>query len=156
MRDRASLKKAWDECRPEIVFHLAAQPIVRESYRDPISTLETNFMGTANVLEMARIFGEPVSAVVVSSDKCYENREWIYGYREEDPMGGHDIYSMSKGATELLVSSYRRSFFSPEKDRSAWRCCGHSARRQRDRRRRLGGRSNCARLCAVFVRRTNY
>ncbi len=100
-----------DEHRPEFVFHLAAQALVRRSYREPIETNRTNVLGTAHVLEAVRLAERPCSVVVVSSDKCYENREWWHGYRESDPMGGHDIYSMSKGATELVVSSYRRSFF---------------------------------------------
>jgi CDP-glucose 4,6-dehydratase len=111
VRDARRLGEVWREARPEIVFHLAAQPLVRESYRAPLATLETNFNGTAHVLELARLASDPLALVVVTSDKCYENREWVYGYREGDAMGGHDVYSMSKGATELLVSSYRRSFF---------------------------------------------
>jgi CDP-glucose 4,6-dehydratase len=111
VRDPARLSEVWTEARPEIVFHMAAQPLVRESYRDPLATLETNFNGTAHVLELARRVSAPLALVVVTSDKCYENREWVYGYREDDAMGGHDVYSMSKGAAELLVSSYRRSFF---------------------------------------------
>lgn len=111
VRDASRLAEVWREARPEIVFHLAAQPLVRESYRAPVETLETNFNGTAHVLELARRSDERHAVVVVTSDKCYENREWVYGYREDDPVGGHDVYSMSKGAAELLVSSYRRSFF---------------------------------------------
>jgi CDP-glucose 4,6-dehydratase len=111
VRDARRLGEVWREARPEIVFHLAAQSLVRESYREPLATLETNFNGTAHVLELARRSPDPLALVVVTSDKCYENREWVYGYREDDAMGGHDVYSMSKGASELLVSSYRRSFF---------------------------------------------
>lgn len=103
------------QVKPEVVFHLAAQALVRRSYRMPLETIQTNLLGTANLLEGIRHAGysgeSPCSVVAVTSDKCYENRETCYGYREEDPMGGHDIYSASKGAMELLVSSWRRSFF---------------------------------------------
>lgn len=107
------VQKAVRECRPHFVIHAAAQPLVRRSYQQPLETLGTNVMGTAHVLDALRVANESVTAVVVTSDKAYENREWAYGYREDEPMGGHDIYSMSKGATELLVSAWRRSFFSP-------------------------------------------
>ena len=99
------------EVQPDIIIHLAAQPIVRHSYIDPLGTLSTNVMGTANLLEAARAANRRCSIVVVTSDKCYENEEWIWGYRENDRMGGKDPYSMSKGAAELVVSSWRRSFF---------------------------------------------
>ena len=111
VRDGDGLRRAWRESRPEIVFHMAAQSLVRESYADPLATLDTNVMGTAQVLEAARRAPGRVALVVVTSDKCYENREWVWAYRENDPMGGHDPYSMSKGAAELVVSSWRRSFF---------------------------------------------
>ena len=114
VRDRDRLLGVWRSARPEIVFHLAAQSLVRESYADPLATLATNVMGTANVLDVARHSPDRLSLVMVTSDKCYENREWVYAYRETDPMGGHDPYSMSKGAAELLVSSWRRSFFASE------------------------------------------
>ena len=114
IRDLEALKSLFQSFRPEAVFHLAAQPIVRQSYVDPIETVTTNIVGTANVLEAVRSLDGPCAVVVVSSDKCYENREWIWGYRENDPMGGHDPYSMSKGATELVTASWRRSFFSGE------------------------------------------
>jgi CDP-glucose 4,6-dehydratase len=94
-------------------MHLAAQPLVRESYRDPLYTFETNAMGTVNLLESIRELGIGCGVIVVTSDKCYENNEWDWGYRESDAMGGVDPYSASKGAVELIVSSYRRSFFSP-------------------------------------------
>ncbi len=113
IRDEAELDRAIAAARPELVFHLAAQPLVRKSYQEPIATIETNVMGTAHLLEAVRRQGKPCVVVVVTSDKCYENREWLYGYREDESMGGHDVYSMSKGATELVVSSYRRSFFGP-------------------------------------------
>ncbi|MBA3340366.1 MAG: CDP-glucose 4,6-dehydratase [Gemmatimonadaceae bacterium] len=111
IRDRAGLDNAWRAAEPEIVFHLAAQSLVRESYREPLTTLATNVTGTAHVLDIARERAAPVALVLVTSDKCYENREWVHAYREDDAMGGHDVYSMSKGAAELLISSYRRSFF---------------------------------------------
>ena len=113
VRDLPRLRAAIAEARPDFVFHLAAQPLVRLSYEIPVQTIETNVLGTAHVLEALRAERRPCAAVVVTSDKCYENREWIYGYREDEPMGGHDVYSMSKGAAELVVASYRRSFFPP-------------------------------------------
>lgn len=111
VRDLPRLTAAVAECAPDVVFHLAAQPLVRRSYDEPVLTLETNVMGTAHVLEAIRSTGRPCAAVMVTSDKCYENREQLYGYREDEPMGGHDVYSMSKGASELVIASWRRSFF---------------------------------------------
>ena len=113
VRDLAALREVLAAAPPTIVFHLAAQALVRRSYQAPLETLETNVMGTANLLEALRLARRPCVVVIVSSDKCYENREWELGYREDEPVGGHDVYSMSKGATELVVSSYRRSFFPP-------------------------------------------
>ncbi len=111
IRDKDKLEKIFNKHQPEIVFHLAAQPIVRKSYLDPIETYETNVMGTLNVFEACR-FSSSVKAIVnITSDKCYENKEWIWGYRENEPMGGYDIYSSSKGCAELLTASYRNSFF---------------------------------------------
>ncbi len=112
VRDLSVVRAAYDASRPDYVFHLAAQPLVRLSYARPVETIETNVVGTANVLEAARLARRPCAVVVVTSDKCYENRETLWGYREDEPMGGHDVYSMSKGAAELVVASYRRSFFS--------------------------------------------
>ena len=111
IRDLDCIRDAIRDSRPEIVFHLAAQSLVRESYRSPIDTLATNVMGTANLLEAVRSSNSVRAAIVVTSDKCYENREQQAGYRETDPMGGHDPYSSSKGAAELVTSSFRRSFF---------------------------------------------
>jgi CDP-glucose 4,6-dehydratase len=111
VRDRASLAGAIAKADPEFVFHLAAQPLVLESYRDPLGTIATNVIGTANLLDVLRVAGKPVVAVIVTSDKCYENDGRHHSFREADPLGGHDVYSMSKGAAELVVSSYRRSFF---------------------------------------------
>ena len=115
IRDFAALRAALADADPDIVFHLAAQPLVRESYRNPRDTFEINFMGTVNLLDAIRELGLACAVVVVTSDKCYENREWTWGYRESDSLGGHDPYSASKGATEILVSSYRRSFFPPDR-----------------------------------------
>ena len=115
VRNFAQVREVMEACKPDVVFHLAAQALVRKSYADPLGTIETNINGTAHVLEAIRVTRQRCAVVVVSSDKCYENREWVYGYREDDAMGGFDPYSMSKGATELVTSSWRRSFFSPEK-----------------------------------------
>ncbi|MDP3176939.1 MAG: CDP-glucose 4,6-dehydratase, partial [Spirochaetaceae bacterium] len=112
VRDRAAVAKALRDSHSQIVFHLAAQPIVRESYADPIGTYETNVMGTANLLEAVRGCPEVRAVVVVTTDKCYENREWEWGYREIDALGGHDPYSSSKACSEIVAAAYRRSFFS--------------------------------------------
>ena len=106
------LDKAVKDARPHLIFHLAAQPIVRESYVNPLTTLSTNVIGTANLLESVRRSDLSCALVIVTSDKCYENNGTFWGFREDDPMGGHDVYSMSKGAAELVVASWRRSFFS--------------------------------------------
>lgn len=115
VRDLARTETVVRSAKPDFVFHLAAQSLVRRSYASPVDTIATNVMGTTHVLEAVRRAGLRTHVVVVSSDKCYENREWPYAYREEDAMGGHDPYSMSKGATELVTASYRRSFFDPKK-----------------------------------------
>ena len=114
IRDFGGLRKTVQATDPEVVFHLAAQPLVRESYANPLETFDTNVMGTANVLEALRDCGRLKAIVVVTSDKCYENKEWLWGYRETEMMGGSDPYSASKGATELVASSFRRSFFAGE------------------------------------------
>ncbi|MHB8482959.1 MAG: CDP-glucose 4,6-dehydratase, partial [Nitrospiria bacterium] len=114
VRDESYLFKALQTHQPEMVFHLAAQPLVRHSYQDPVETYATNVMGTVNVLEAIRKTPGVRVCVNITSDKCYENREWDYAYRENDPMGGYDPYSSSKGAAELVASAYRRSFFNPE------------------------------------------
>jgi CDP-glucose 4,6-dehydratase len=113
VRDRAHLANALESARPDVVFHLAAQSLVLASYDDPLGTIQTNIVGTANLLDALRTIGRPCSVVIVTSDKCYENRGWVYGYRETDGLGGHDVYSMSKAAAELVTASYRRSFFAP-------------------------------------------
>ena len=110
IRDYAAVKSAMDDFRPEIVIHMAAQPLVRLSYQQPIETYATNVMGTVHVLEAARHAGSVRAIVNITTDKCYENREWVWGYREDEPMGGHDPYSNSKGCAELVSSAYRRSF----------------------------------------------
>ena len=115
VRDAAALASAVREIKPQIVFHLAAQPLVRRSYREPRETFDINVMGTVNLLEAVRAAGDVRVCQVITSDKCYENNGWAYAYRENDAMGGSDPYSASKGAAELVVSAWRRSFFPPEK-----------------------------------------
>jgi CDP-glucose 4,6-dehydratase len=115
VRDLAAVRAAVVAAQPDFVFHLAAQPLVRLSYDQPTETFATNVIGTANVLEAVRLATDPdrpCAVVAVTTDKCYENREWVHSYREEDPMGGYDPYSASKGAAELVIASYRRSYFS--------------------------------------------
>ncbi len=112
--DLPNLVATFEEKQPEIIIHMAAQAIVRESYVDPINTFATNVMGTANVLEASRKIECLRSVIIVTSDKCYENREWHWGYRENEAMGGHDPYSSSKGCAELVTAAYRRSFFSDD------------------------------------------
>jgi len=111
MRDLPFLKRVIQSSQPEIIIHMAAQSLVRESYKDPVGTYATNVMGTVNLLESARSCDNVRVILVITSDKCYENREIDYGYCESDPMGGHDPYSSSKGCSELVTSAYRRSFF---------------------------------------------
>ncbi|MFN7684427.1 MAG: CDP-glucose 4,6-dehydratase [Oligoflexia bacterium] len=111
VRDLGALGRSFAEFRPEVVFHLAAQPLVRLSYEDPVGTIATNVVGTANLLECVRKSPSVGLVVNITSDKCYENREWAYSYRENDPMGGYDPYSASKGCAELIFSSFARSFF---------------------------------------------
>ena len=109
--DLDALQECMRQARPEVVLHLAAQSLVRRSYREPVRTYATNVMGTVHLLEAVRQVQGVRAVVVVTSDKCYENREWIWGYRETDAMGGHDPYSNSKGCAELVTSALRRSFF---------------------------------------------
>lgn len=111
IRDKKLLNSVFEEFKPEFVFHLAAQSLVKRSYGDPIDTFETNILGSANVLEEVRKATNVKSLVYVTSDKCYENVEWVWGYRESDPLGGVDPYSSSKAAAELIFSSYQRSYF---------------------------------------------
>lgn len=113
IRDAEAVRSAVAGFRPEIVFHLAAQALVRPSYEDPLATWATNVMGTAHVLEACRHAADVRAIVVATSDKCYANREWHWAYRESDPLGGHDPYSASKAGAEMVVASYRQSFFAP-------------------------------------------
>lgn len=113
IRDGEKLKEIFREYQPEIVFHLAAQPLVRLSYEKPVETYEANVMGTINVMEAIRFTVSVKVAVMITTDKCYENKEQIWGYRENEPMGGYDPYSSSKGCCEIAISSWRRSFFNP-------------------------------------------
>jgi CDP-glucose 4,6-dehydratase len=108
------LQQVMKEFSPEIVFHLAAQPIVRLSYEIPRDTFEINIIGTVNILDIARKLPSVRIVIIVTSDKCYENQEWVWGYREKDPMGGHDPYSSSKGCAELVTACFRDSFFHPQ------------------------------------------
>jgi CDP-glucose 4,6-dehydratase len=114
IRDRQSLTAALMEAEPHIVIHMAAQPLVRDSYKIPIETYEINVMGTVNLFEAVRSSRTVKAVINVTTDKCYENKEWVWGYRECDPLGGYDPYSNSKACSELVTSSYRNSYFSPE------------------------------------------
>jgi CDP-glucose 4,6-dehydratase len=111
VRDLSELASAIDRVQPQIIFHLAAQSLVRVSYQNPVDTYTTNVLGTVHVLEAARRFGGTRVVLNITSDKCYENREVLWGYRETDPMGGYDPYSSSKGCAELVAAAYRRSYF---------------------------------------------
>jgi len=112
IRNAKELTRAMQQAAPDIVIHMAAQSLVRESYENPTVTYETNVMGTVNVFEAVRNTHTVRAVLNITTDKCYENREWVWGYRENDPMGGYDPYSSSKGCAELVSSAYRRSFFS--------------------------------------------
>lgn len=114
IRDYDKLSRFILESKPEIIIHMAAQPLVRESYRNPVETYEVNVMGTVKILEAAR-HNPGIKAILnVTTDKCYDNKEWFWGYRENEPMGGYDPYSNSKGCSELVTSAYRNSFFNPK------------------------------------------
>lgn len=115
IRDYELLVKTIKSINPDIIFHLAAQPLVLESYANPLATMNTNVMGTTNLLNASRYTEALKAIVIISTDKCYENKEWNRGYHENDPMGGFDPYSASKGCAELVVSSFRRSYFHPDK-----------------------------------------
>jgi CDP-glucose 4,6-dehydratase len=117
IRNRAQLEECLVTEQPDFIFHLAAQPLVRRSYEDPIETWQTNLFGTLNLLEALRKLNKPCAAVIVTSDKCYDNVEWVWGYRETDAMGGPDPYSASKGAAELAIRSYIKSYFTKEKSK---------------------------------------
>lgn len=114
VRDLAICQKAINENKPDFVFHLAAQPLVRKSYTDPLATFEVNMLGTLNILESLRMSNHPCTAVFITSDKCYDNVEQLWGYRENDKLGGKDPYSGSKGAAELVIRSYAESFFAKD------------------------------------------
>jgi CDP-glucose 4,6-dehydratase len=114
VRDLNRLIEVFNSEKPDIVFHHAAQPLVIESYKNPVETFEVNVLGTVNVLEAIRQTPSVKAAIIITTDKCYENKEWVWGYRENDPMGGYDPYSASKGAAELVINAYRRSFFMEE------------------------------------------
>lgn len=114
VRDIEHLGRVWNDVQPEVAFHLAAQPIVRDSYSDPLKTVTTNTLGTVHVLELARLSARPMAVVLITSDKCYENLELERGYVEHDQLGGRDVYSGSKAAAEILINSYRRSFMNGE------------------------------------------
>jgi len=115
IRDFTQLSKSIFRIRPDVIFHFAAQSLVGQGYISPLETIEINTIGTANLMEAVRQAGVPAAVIVVTSDKCYKNNEWIYGYRENDPMGGEDPYSASKGAAELMVHCWRNSFFHPSR-----------------------------------------
>ncbi|MFH1819667.1 MAG: CDP-glucose 4,6-dehydratase [Pseudomonadota bacterium] len=115
IRDADALAKAMRAARPDIVIHMAAQPLVRYSYQAPVETYATNVMGTVHLLEAVRQADAVRAVVIVTSDKCYENKEWPWGYRENEPMGGYDPYSNSKGCAELVTAAYRNSYFNPAK-----------------------------------------
>ena len=119
IRDLGRLKETFNRYQPEIVIHMAAQPIVRESYKDPVYTYETNVMGTVNILECVRLFSCVRSFVNVTTDKVYLNREWPWGYRENEELNGYDPYSNSKSCSELVTSSYQKSFFAEGQGRQA-------------------------------------
>ncbi len=115
VRDLELLKSVIQNHQPEIIIHMAAQPLVRDSYKNPVETYQTNVMGTVNVLEAVRQTSCVKVVLIITSDKCYENREWLWGYREDEPMGGYDPYSSSKSCAEIVTAAYRRSFFSGSK-----------------------------------------
>jgi CDP-glucose 4,6-dehydratase len=112
IRDLVNLQQAMSEAKPDVVIHMAAQPLVRYSYDSPVETYATNVMGTVHILESTRALESALATVIVTTDKCYENKEWVWGYRENESMGGYDPYSNSKGCAELVTSAYRQSYFS--------------------------------------------
>jgi CDP-glucose 4,6-dehydratase len=128
IRDLSELHKAMTAAQPELVIHMAAQPLVRYSYQHPVETFETNIMGTVNLLEAVRLTPAVKAVVNVTTDKCYENKEWIWAYRENEPLGGYDPYSSSKACSELVTQAYRQSFFKPDNNPSNKNACLASAR----------------------------
>jgi len=136
IRDFATIKTAIADCRPEVVIHISAQALLRRGYEDPIESYSTNVMGTVHLLEALRQLRLPCVVVDITSDKCYANREWVWGYRKDGPMGGPDPCSSSKGCAELAIKAYRESFFPPKwLDRHGIALA--SAGRECNRRRRL-------------------
>jgi CDP-glucose 4,6-dehydratase len=123
VRDSGALAGAMQRAQPEIVIHMAAQPLVRYSYSHPVETYATNVMGTVHLLEAVRALPSVRAVLVITSDKCYENREWLWGYREDEAMGGIDPYSSSKGCAELVTAAYRRSFFQASRDAAGVATC---------------------------------
>ena len=115
IRSKNKVFDIFEKVKPEIVFHMAAQPLVLESYDDPLYTFETNTLGTANILEAIRQTDSVRTSIMITTDKVYENKEWLWGYRENDPVGGFDPYSASKGAADIIIRSFRNSFFNPVK-----------------------------------------
>ena len=115
IRDRDLVSAMVRDAKPDFIFHLAAQPIVRQSYKEPVETYETNVMGTVHLLDAVRAAGKKCVVVCITTDKCYENKEWLHGYREEDSLGGYDPYSSSKAAAEIAIAAYHRSYFNPER-----------------------------------------
>ena len=113
IRDMDTLKAVMQKVRPEIVIHMAAQPLVRASYKRPVETYQTNIIGTVNLLEAVRSCNSVKAVVNITTDKCYENKEWVWGYRENEPLGGYDPYSSSKACSELVTAAYRNSYFHP-------------------------------------------
>ncbi len=128
IRDLKKLQSAIKSFQPDIVFHMAAQSLVLKSYQSPVETFETNIIGTVNLFEACRKTGSVKAIINITSDKCYENQEWIWGYRENDRLGGHDPYSASKGCAELVTSSYRKSFFPLEEYQKSHQIIVASAR----------------------------
>lgn len=126
--DKSSLQKAMNDFEPDIIFHLAAQPLVRESYKNPIDTFKTNSLGTLNVLECARNLTNLQAIVIITTDKVYENKEWIWGYRENDQLGGYDVYSASKACAEIITNAMRRSFFNADDFMKSHQCLIATAR----------------------------
>ncbi len=135
IRDAVKLNRAMTEFKPDVVMHLAAQPLVRYSYEDPIGTYETNVIGTARVLEAVRKTPSVRAVVSVTTDKCYENKETLRPYKESDPLGGYDPYSSSKACAEIVSAAYRQSFFPVAEMAKHHAASSHSTRRQRHRRR---------------------
>ena len=126
IRDGAALDAAMQSFDPEVVFHMAAQPLVRLSYEDPIGTYETNVIGTARVLDSVRRTPSVRAVVSITTDKCYENKEWLWGYRETDPLGGYDPYSSSKACAEIVAAAYRQSLgrrMDVDRRLNWWSCC---------------------------------